>query len=68
MEYAIKFDFTTSNNEAVYESFILGLQIYITLGVRVITAKSDSKLIVGQVWENIYEAKEDNMRMYLGKT
>ncbi|XP_057250789.1 uncharacterized protein LOC130591477 [Beta vulgaris subsp. vulgaris] len=67
MEYAVKFDFLASNNEAEYEALILGLQICITSGAQNILAKSDSQLIVGQV-SGEYEAKEDNMRMYLNKT
>ncbi|XP_057247196.1 uncharacterized protein LOC130589714 [Beta vulgaris subsp. vulgaris] len=67
MEYAVKFDFLASNNEAEYEALILGVQICITAGAQNMLAKSDSQLIVGQV-SGEYEAKEDNMRMYLNKT
>lgn len=67
MEYAVKFDFLASNNEAECEALILGLQICIAAGAQNILAKSDSQLIVGQV-SGEYEAKEDNMRMYLNKT
>lgn len=67
MEYAVKFDFFASNNEAEYEALILGLQICITARAQNILVKSDSQLIVGQV-SGEYEAKEDNMKMYLNKT
>ncbi|XP_057249944.1 uncharacterized protein LOC130591060 [Beta vulgaris subsp. vulgaris] len=66
MEYAIKFEFLGSNNEAEYEALILGLQLCILAGATTIEARSDSQLIVGQV-SGEYEAKEDNMRMYLAK-
>ena len=67
MEYTVEFDFLAQNNEAKNEALILGLKICIKSGAQVVTAKSDSQLIVGQV-SGEYEAKEDNMRMYLNKT
>ena len=67
MEYVIKFEFLGSNNEVEYEALILGIQLCILAGVLSINAKYDSQLIVGQV-SGEYEAKEDNMRMYLAKT
>ncbi|XP_010665592.2 uncharacterized protein LOC104882874 [Beta vulgaris subsp. vulgaris] len=66
MEYEIKFEFLGSNNEAEYEALILGLQLCILAGATAIEARSDSQLIVGRV-SGEYEAKEDNMRMYLAK-
>ncbi|XP_057250719.1 uncharacterized protein LOC125497729 [Beta vulgaris subsp. vulgaris] len=66
IEYAVKFEFLGSNNEAEYEALILGIQLCILAGATSIVAKSDSQLIVGQV-SGEYEAKEDNMRMYLAK-
>ena len=67
MEYAIKFIFLGSNNEAEYEALVLGLQLCILAGATTVNAKSDSQLIVGQVLDE-YAAKEDNTRMYLAKT
>lgn len=67
IEYAIKFDFTASNNEAEYEALIPDLQIRISSGDRDVTSKFESQLIVGQV-SGEYESKEDNMRMYIGKS
>ena len=61
-EYAVKFEFLGSNNEAKYEALILGLQLCILAGVSSISTKSDSQLIVGQVLGE-YEAKKDNTRM-----
>ncbi|XP_048496365.1 uncharacterized protein LOC125495631 [Beta vulgaris subsp. vulgaris] len=66
IEYAVKFEFLGSNNEADYEALILGLQLCLLAGAISIVAKSDSQLIVGQI-SGEYEAKEDNMRMYLAK-
>ena len=67
MEYAIKFNFVASTNEVECEALISKLEICINSGALVVTTVSDSQLIVGQVSQG-YEAKEYNMRMYLGKT
>ncbi|XP_048493195.1 uncharacterized protein LOC125493730 [Beta vulgaris subsp. vulgaris] len=65
-EYAVKFDFAASNNEAEYEALLLGIQLCKAVGARELKAHSDSQLIVGQVTEE-FEAKEDSIRMYLRK-
>ncbi|XP_010678169.1 uncharacterized protein LOC104893734 [Beta vulgaris subsp. vulgaris] len=65
-EYAVKFDFAASNNEAEYEALLLGIQLCKTAGARELNAHSDSQLIVGQV-TGAFEVKENNMRMYLRK-
>lgn len=67
MEYNVKFDFFASNNEVEYEALILGLRIYINSEAQVVTAKSDSQLIVRQV-SGECEAKDENMRVYPNKT
>ncbi|GJW56795.1 reverse transcriptase domain-containing protein [Tanacetum coccineum] len=58
--YALRFQFTTSNNEAEYEVLIAGLQIAAQMGVRHIQANVDSKLVANQVL-GAYVAKEENM-------
>ena len=65
-EYAIKFDFAASNNEAEYEALLLGILLCKTVGARKLKARFDSHLIVGQVTRE-FEAKEDSMKMYLKK-
>ncbi|KAL0293560.1 UNVERIFIED_CONTAM: hypothetical protein Sradi_6930000 [Sesamum radiatum] len=60
LEFAIKFDFKTSNNEAEYEALVIGMRMAHVAGARHLLAYSDSKLIVKQV-EGIYEAKEESM-------
>ncbi|XP_056690478.1 uncharacterized protein [Spinacia oleracea] len=65
-EYAVKFDFNASNNEAEYEALILGLELWQVAGASAIHVFSDSQLIVGQMTGE-YVAKEDSMRMYLNK-
>ncbi|GJW43191.1 reverse transcriptase domain-containing protein [Tanacetum coccineum] len=65
--YALRFQFTASNNEAEYEALIAGLRIAAQMGVRHIQANVDSKLVANQVL-GAYVAKEENMVKYLEKT
>ncbi|KAL0446201.1 UNVERIFIED_CONTAM: Ribonuclease HI [Sesamum latifolium] len=64
LEFAIKFDFKASNNEAEYEALVIGMRMAHEAGARHLLAYSDSQLIVKQV-EGAYEAKEESMIQYL---
>ncbi|KAL0416349.1 UNVERIFIED_CONTAM: hypothetical protein Slati_3466800 [Sesamum latifolium] len=64
LEFAIKFGFKASNNEAEYEALVIGMRMAHEAGVRHLLAYSDSQLIVKQV-EDAYEAKEESMIQYL---
>ncbi|KAL0355400.1 UNVERIFIED_CONTAM: Ribonuclease HI [Sesamum radiatum] len=64
LEFAIKFRFKASNNEAEYEALVIGMRMAHETGARCLLAYSDSQLIVKQV-EGTYEAKEENMIQYL---
>ncbi|GJZ41135.1 reverse transcriptase domain-containing protein [Tanacetum coccineum] len=64
--YALRFQFTASNNEAEYEALIAGLRIAAQMGVRNIQVSVDSKLVANQVL-GTYVAKEENMIKYLEK-
>ncbi|GJW19900.1 reverse transcriptase domain-containing protein [Tanacetum coccineum] len=64
--YALRFQFTASNNEAEYEALIAGLQIAAQIGVRNVHVSVDSKLVANQVL-GTYVAKEENMIKYLEK-
>ncbi|KAL0327864.1 UNVERIFIED_CONTAM: hypothetical protein Scaly_2219000 [Sesamum calycinum] len=64
MEFAIKFEFNTSNNEVEYEAVVLGIRMALDAGASHLLAYFDSQLIVKQV-NGEYEAKEDNMVQYL---
>lgn len=61
LEYAIRLVFKATNNEAEYESIIIGLCIARELGARNIQLRSDSQLVVKQV-QGKYDAKDDRMR------
>ncbi|CAL2224572.1 unnamed protein product [Prunus armeniaca] len=49
MEYAIRFNFRTSNNEAEYEAILAGLWLAKSMSVKQISIHSDSQLIVNQI-------------------
>ncbi|GKD86741.1 reverse transcriptase domain-containing protein [Tanacetum coccineum] len=65
--YALRFEFTATNNEAEYEALIAGLRIAARMGVRNLEANVDSRLVANHVLGE-YVAKEDNMVQYLDKT
>ena len=61
---AIRLQYTTTNNEAEYETLLAGLKMAKTLGATELDVHSDSQLVVGQV-NGDYEAKEERMLQYL---
>ncbi|GJX95351.1 reverse transcriptase domain-containing protein [Tanacetum coccineum] len=64
--YALRFEFTATNNEAEYEALLAGLRIAARMGVRNLEANVDSRLVANHVLGE-YVAKEDNMVQYLDK-
>lgn len=52
-----------SNNEALYEALIIGLQILLDLGARDVDIKGDSKLVVRQLKKK-YKCIIDNLMVY----
>nr|GEV82154.1 reverse transcriptase domain-containing protein [Tanacetum cinerariifolium] len=62
--YALRFQFTASNNEVEYEALVAGLRIAARMGVKNVQVSVDSKLVANQVLGS-YVAKEDNMIKYL---
>ena len=65
-EYALRFSFRTSNNQAEYEALIARLRIAKDLKVEKLRAYSDSQLVVGQT-KGKFEAKDPVMAKYLQK-
>ncbi|GJR93604.1 reverse transcriptase domain-containing protein [Tanacetum coccineum] len=61
--YALRFQFTTSNNEAEYEALIADLRIAAQMRVHNLHVSVDSKLVANQVL-GTYIAKEYNMVKY----
>ena len=66
MEYALKFGFQASNNEAEYEVVIAGLNLAHFMEADQLEVSSDSQLVVKQT-EDSYEAKSEKMILYLKK-
>ncbi|KAL0448537.1 UNVERIFIED_CONTAM: hypothetical protein Slati_1410100 [Sesamum latifolium] len=64
LEFAIKFGFKASNNDAEYEALVIGMRMAHETGAKHLLAYSDSQLVVKQV-EGTYEAKEESMIQYL---
>ena len=66
IEYALRFGFQASNNEAEYEAVIAGLNLAHSLEIDQLEVYSDSQLVVRQI-EDTYEAKSGRMILYLKK-
>ncbi|XP_074347571.1 uncharacterized protein LOC141686435 [Apium graveolens] len=64
IEYALKLDFPTTNNEAEYEALIAGLGLARAVRAMSIKICGDFKLVVAQV-NGEFEAKNDAMAKYL---
>ena len=66
IEYALRFGFRTSNNEAEYEAVIAGLNLAHSLEVDQLEVYNDSQLVVRQI-EDTYEVKSERMILHLQK-
>lgn len=66
LEYALRFNFKASNNEAEYEALIAGLRIAKELEATQVRVHIDSQLLVNQVLEE-FQAKDPVMAAYLSK-
>ena len=64
IEYALRFKFQASKNEAEYEAVIAGLNLAHSLEIDQLEVYSDSQLVVRQI-EDTYEAKSERMTLYL---
>ncbi|GJU40282.1 reverse transcriptase domain-containing protein, partial [Tanacetum coccineum] len=64
--YALRFRFDATNNKAEYEALIAGLKIAEQMGVKILQANVDSRLVANQV-NGTYVAKETDMVRYLEK-
>ena len=66
VEYALRFSFQASNNEAEYEVVIAGLNLTHSMEADQLEVSSDSQLVVKQI-EDSYEARGEKMILYLKK-
>ena len=58
IEYALRFGFRASNNEAEYEAIIVGLNLAHSMEVDQLEVCSDSQLVIKQI-EDTYKAKDE---------
>jgi ribonuclease HI len=63
MRYVIRLHFSTSNNMAVYEALLCGLQIAIETGIKRLNVRGDSQLVIDQVMKNA-SCHDDKMEAY----
>ena len=66
MEYALIFGFQASNNEAEYESVIVGLNPAHSMEADQLEVCNDSQFVVKQI-EDSYEVRGEKMILYLKK-
>ncbi|KAK3022983.1 hypothetical protein RJ639_046687 [Escallonia herrerae] len=64
IEYALRFGFQASNNEAEYEALLAGIRLAHALKVDSLSVHSDSQLVVNHVLGD-YEARDERMAQYL---
>ncbi|XP_008222088.1 PREDICTED: uncharacterized protein LOC103322009 [Prunus mume] len=67
VEYALRFNFRTSNNEAEYEALLAGLRLAKSMSAKQISIHSDSQLIVNQITAD-FAVKDASMSAYLSTT
>jgi ribonuclease HI len=63
VEYSLKCEFPTSNNQAEYEACLAGIRVAQESGASAITICSDSQLVVSQIQVD-YHAKEPMLQKY----
>ncbi|XP_074346468.1 uncharacterized protein LOC141685255 [Apium graveolens] len=64
IEYALKLDFPTMNNEAEYEALIAELGLAKAVRAKNLKVCGDSRLVIAQI-NRKFEAKDDTMAKYL---
>ena len=66
MEYAVRLQFQTTNNETEYKAFLQDLELAKSLRAESILVQGDSQLVIGQV-NGMCEAREERMKKYMEK-
>jgi ribonuclease HI len=62
--YAVKLDFSCTNNIAEYEALLLGLRKLRAMGIRRVVLKTDSQVISGHV-DKSCKARDPKLEKYL---
>ena len=60
IEKSLRLDFSATNNEAEYETLMMGMAMVQRMGGKSVKVFSDSRLVVGQV-KGEFEAKDERM-------
>ncbi|RDY13740.1 Retrovirus-related Pol polyprotein from transposon 17.6, partial [Mucuna pruriens] len=63
IEQSLHFDFRASNNQAKYEALLVWMTLARDLEAKTLIAKSDSKLVIGQV-NNEYQTRDPQLSRY----
>ena len=66
IEKSLRLDFSATNNEAEYETLLVGMTMVQKMGGKVVKIFSDSRLVMGQVQGEL-EAKDLRMQEYLNQ-
>ncbi|XP_077249231.1 uncharacterized protein LOC143888686 [Tasmannia lanceolata] len=66
LDYALRFGFRASNNEAEYEALLTGMNLVVQTGAQRLRAYYDSQLVANQI-RRIYEAHDERMIKYLSQ-
>ena len=66
IEKSLRLDFSTTNNEAEYETLLVGMAMVQKMGGKSMKLFSDSRLVVGQV-RGEFNAKDERMQGYLSQ-
>ena len=64
IEKSLRLNFSATNNEAEYETLLVGMAMVQRMEEKSIKLFSDSRLVVGQV-RGEFEAKDERMQGYL---
>ena len=64
IEKSLRLGFSATNNESEYEALIMGMSMVRKMGGKAVKLFSDSRLVVGQVTEEL-EARDPRMQRYL---
>ncbi|XP_077219108.1 uncharacterized protein LOC143853272 [Tasmannia lanceolata] len=65
-DYALRFGFCASNNEAEYEALLAGMNLAAQASAQRLKAYCDSQLVANQI-QGVYEARDERMVKYLSQ-
>ncbi|XP_077215561.1 uncharacterized protein LOC143850171 [Tasmannia lanceolata] len=66
LDYALRFRFRASKNEAEYEALLAGMNLAVQTSAQRLKAYCDSQLVANQI-QGVYETRDERMIKYLSK-